>query len=174
MSESPARRTFASIILVASVIPESSHENSPDAVGNRFWSCKICCWTVVIGLVREIQSSSESILLASIYRLSVSKRRAKLLPCKVVGTHEDCNGVCSVQSCSGCFRPCKARRPPRGKIEHQHQHSKWQQGKQVRIRAGKEWIILFCPTIEPRIHPIKGPSQKGNKDPCDSAAGDIA
>src|SRR5438270_2065731 len=80
MSESPARRTFASIILVASVIPESSHENSPDAVGNRFWSCKICCWTVVIGLVREIQSSSESILLASIYRLSVSKRRAKLLP----------------------------------------------------------------------------------------------
>src|SRR4051812_12629615 len=41
----------------------------------------MCCWTVVIGLVREMQSSSESILLASIYPLIVSKRRAKSLPC---------------------------------------------------------------------------------------------
>ena len=35
MSPRPARRTWAWISLVASVMPDSSQENSPDAPGNR-------------------------------------------------------------------------------------------------------------------------------------------
>ncbi len=43
MSLRPARRTFAWIILVARVIPDNSHENSPEAPGKRFWSWRMCC-----------------------------------------------------------------------------------------------------------------------------------
>src|SRR5688500_18237830 len=53
MSTRPARRTLAWIILVASVMPDSSQENSPETPG---WCCRccrtMCCCTVRIGRSR--------------------------------------------------------------------------------------------------------------------------
>ncbi len=49
MSDKPARRTLASINFVASVMPESSQENSPETPLKRRCSRRMCCWTVTIG-----------------------------------------------------------------------------------------------------------------------------
>src|SRR5689334_18171605 len=72
MSSSPACRIFASIIFVASVIPESSHANVPPGSGKRCNSCcsRMCCCAVVIRLPVFLDSVPDAIadLLASVRR----------------------------------------------------------------------------------------------------------